>query len=280
MPRRTSGLVASPPPQKIQPSRPLDPPLLLRTDFDYYSAWIAACQRDDLEGEKEAEENPDDLHSEPDEPDDLADFDDPASDGEDKSSDITDLPSPLTTPPSSPLLLPTSSSSTPSPNLTAFSNVITPMPHALSDLASNSTPTLSSLLSSSTNTLQPSDGFRTKKKRGRSAAAIAKNKVRKDEKKRAATSERRREQRLPVHGDAYVRRYLKADTVCRDFDVLDLQAVRGGDTGKVGRKCEAEDVPATVESAVAAGNDRFDWNGMCVTFNFLLCGKFSQYFVT
>lgn len=169
------------------------------------------CQWDYLKGKKEVEEDPDSLHSEPNKPDNLADFNNLASDGKDESSSATDLLSPLSSPPLSPIIPPTLLPSTQSPNLTPFSNIITLTLHALSKLATSSTPMPSLSLLSLT---KPPDSSRPQKRRKCLTAAIAKNKTRKDEKKQAKTNERRGEQRLPVHGNAYVQQYLKADTVC------------------------------------------------------------------
>lgn len=68
--------------------------------MDYESAWNAACHRDDLEGEKEAQENPALLRGEPEvEPDNLPDFDVSWDEDVDRG---TKLASPLTTPSTSP----------------------------------------------------------------------------------------------------------------------------------------------------------------------------------
>lgn len=266
---------------KTYPGLSISNPFTIKTDFDFQTAWIAACRRDDAEGEREVEENPDDLRSEPDDtPGDLPDFD-PTEDEDDNS----DLSSPLSTPPSSPLGPPT--------ELPAAGevNVITSTPHpdsvdSYSDTSSlhmlslahlpPSPPSLSlypvepSALASNLAITTPdhstphrADSVTKGRKRKRTENAKAANSARRAHKKHRETMGRREQERLPVHGQGYVNRYLKVDRVEHDFDVLEYTAVRGGDTGKVERKA-GKKVPVTLETAGETGHSVFLWDGMYV----------------
>lgn len=89
---------------------------ILHTNFDWESRWAAACRRDDLEGERDAQEDPNELRSIFSEPDNLMDFED----------DSLHLHSPLSTPPSSPSL----PSDLSTPAIQQFSEVILPGPYS------------------------------------------------------------------------------------------------------------------------------------------------------
>lgn len=249
------------------------PPALLRTGFDYKSVWQEAHMRDDLQGQREADEDPDDLRSQPaddcDE-DDLPDFDPPSS--------------PLATPPQSPLLNAIIDFEDKIPDLEDIeeneltydeikalfgNNIINPTPFTNSRFTS---PTSSSCASpddassATSETQGPSpEGSIIPSKRTRSSSAKAANRERKDKKKHEEIAERRDEGQLPVHGDAYVNRHTQSQFVSRDFSVLDYSAVSGGDTGKVGRsKASKSAKNLTLERAAQDGYSLFLWDGRCV----------------
>lgn len=261
----------------------LSPAFIVRTNFDYESAWNAACHRDDLEGEKEAQENPALLRGEPeDEPDNLPDFDVSSDEDVDRG---TELSSPLTTPSTSP--------TTPHPNLPPVptTRVVVPIscedrpPSAVDNATkrpttrrtpSSSLPTSAPVLFDTTlNRAGRTDGDSEpqdvsdvrKKKRKRGQGAKAANTARADRKRREETAERREAGRMPVHGQGYVNRYLKVDTVTENFDVFEYRAVQGGDTGKVDRR-GGEKVQVTLEGAEETGHSLFNWNGMYVNRSF------------
>lgn len=53
---------------------------------------------------------------------------------------------------------------------------------------------------------------------------------------------------LPIRGDYYIKRYLRPDVLSCDFDVLNYDAVKGGDTGKHRKKdCKANMTWETAE---------------------------------
>lgn len=72
---------------------------------------------------------------------------------------------------------------------------------------------------------------------------------------------------MPVHGQGYVNRYLKVDTLTEDFDVFEYKAVQDGDTGKVDRR-GGEKVQVTLEGAEETGHSLFNWDGMYVNLSF------------
>lgn len=253
---------------------------LLKAEFDYKSLLKEAHLRDDAEGQREAEENPDDLCSEPaddlDE-DDLPDFDPPNS--------------PPTSPPTSPLPEATSSdhssesisdigsdseddgdddddSGEQDPQILFAGRILSPTPFAGSQFACN----LPSISVPSTNTQDTAPVIPSK--RERSPAAKAANKARKDRKKNLDIKERRRDGELPIHGEAYIRRHAQSQFVSRDFSVLNYSAVRGGDTGMVGAsatKGKAKgkaNVGMTLPRAAKKGFSYFPWNGMYILFHF------------
>lgn len=257
----------------------LSPAFIVRTNFDYEPAWNTACHRDDLEGEKEAQENPALLRGEPEgEPDNLPDFDISSDEDVDCGTEL-----------SSPLMTPSTSPTTPHSNLppALTTRVVVPIfcedkPSSAVDKATkhptiHRTPSSSPLTFATLNRAgransdseQQDVGDVRKKKRKRGQGAKAANTARADRKRREETAERREAGRMPVHGQGYVNRYLKVDTVTEDFDVFEYKAVQGGDTGKVDRR-GGEKVQVTLEGAEETGHSIFYWNGMCVNRSFFL----------
>lgn len=259
-------------PQAVSPGLTTYSPAVLQTDFDYLTAWIAACQRDELEGEKEAAENPEDIRSEPaGEPVDLTDFD---CAFEDDDAIDTNLPSPLSTPPSTPVLSAQPDSLGDADDELGFANIITPTlqdnvacsnlsssPHRNTRTASPSNPTSS-----------PAPPFRTDactafddqtKKRKRNDAALKADLASDDHKKRKTVEdlEKRSMEGMPVHGEEFVQRDLRPDIITRDYDVLHFKAVKGGDTGKTERKAGRKKGPLSLDEAREKNYGYFPWKG-------------------
>lgn len=243
-------------------------PLKVETKFDYLETLKAACYRDDLEGEREARENPAELVSEP---------------GDDEDFDI---PSPFP----SPSLCPSSRSSASvdtshsvdghgvgscalddehddNPADHSFTGItITATPSAESSFASTASP--SSALQPSPVTLASGSATPTLRGKRRSERAKAANKERSRAKKRQKT-EARRKQGLPsVHGEAFIKRHAYPDVISQDFEVLHLEAVKGGDTGRNRRSKKGGAGPRTLEEAGEANFTLFPWNGEYVPFCF------------
>lgn len=239
-------------------SRTLPPSTLVQTDFDWETRWNAACERDDLQGERDAAEDPSDLRSTLTEPDNLADFEE--DDG------FLHLHSPLSTAPSSPT--PSSSSLSMQPS-DYFSEIIVPSPY-------NPAQHITTPTSPPSTTTPPAMTTSTKdigKKRKRTSASKEASRKRRDRKKAKQRQEREVDDWPPVHGEAYVRRYLQPDVAMRDFDVLELKAVKGGDTGKnQRRKAGEQGVPRSLVEADARGYAYYHWLGEYVDF-FLLPHK-------
>lgn len=232
--------------------------MIIQTEFDWESTWAAACQRDEEVGEREACEDPDDLVSNPDEdPVDILGFssggedDMCAEDADDGSDDEFNAAA------ASPSLA--NSAATPSsPSVATFTfpthgfpTVITPNPSSLPIPGANAS------MSKPTN--EGSEGG-TKRKRG--AGAKQANRDRKDQKKKREWEARKREEMPPVHGEPYVRRYLRPDVVNADIDVLELKAVKGGDTGINKKRPHGQKgVPRSLPEAISRGYGYFPWDG-------------------
>lgn len=225
-------------------------PLVLETDFDYLTAWAIACQRDDLEGEREEAEAAEsiDVLGDVTDPGSLRmpDFDPPT---DDESSDDEHLPLlPPQTQPTAPL-----NSSEPLESDDAddwgFTNIVHPsaQPSSATTTDSEAEPVVQQGL-----------------KRRRGEGAKKRNRDRKDRKKKRELEKRREEGALPVHGEQYVQRYLHPDVVERDFDVIKYKAVKGGDTGKNEPKGAKKKCVASLEEGRKENYGLFNWDGVYV----------------
>lgn len=226
-------------------------PIVLQTDFDYYTAWVIACQRDDQEGEREEAEvaelrgdTPEDVFPR------MPDFDPPSED-----ESVPSSPPPSRSP--SPSLHASTSLSSDSIENLGFTNIIRPSPQPCTSTTTNSMPEPDS---------EPEPVADGSNKRRRTTGSKQSNKARKDRKKKRQVEERRADGALPVHGQKYVQRYLHPDVVERDFDVIQYRAVKGGDTGKNEPKGAKKKCVASLEEGRENNYGLFNWDGKFVQF--------------
>lgn len=231
-------------------------PVFVHTDFDYLTAWRIACLNDDLEGDREAAEDPNALEGEEEsDPENMPDFDPPSDDddGYDSSTSSSSADSYRSSTLSDNDAADDNRLSQFSPPITAnnlgFKTVLTPTPHPPPSPAA------------STSDDEPEQNVPPAHKRRRSATAKKSNSTRKDRKKRQKKTQRREDGELPIHGDQYVQRYLNADVVERDFDVITYSAVKGGDTGKNERKTDEKSRVSSLEESRKESYALFPWDG-------------------
>lgn len=243
----------------------------VETTFDYLQALKSACVRDDQEGEREAQERPEDLLSDPTlglSEDQFPDFDidSPLTTSSPSSSDADPFEAASSTSHSPPSVRPSAVSVDPQPSTSnedsdsededgftgevLVANPFSQPPFAAPTLDAPPTPS----------TTQPSG---TPKRKRHTGHKIASNR-RKDSKKKEAKKQRREEGYLPVHDDSFADRHLHPDLLTRDFDVYELKGVKGGDTGVNQPKKSRKKGPKSLKQAADEGFALLDWDGRCV----------------